>query len=140
MGLIRLLAVGLTLFLAAPASAQNAPATSTQTVESATSPWLDLPEVLLSERAVATCSIGAILGMGAALMTSVVDVGVTFGVELLFGGALIGCGAWLGEVAAEQFQWRWEQEHGRSGSAPGEAVRREKGSGPAVAGGLPAQP
>ncbi len=140
MQFFRLLATGLVLLLAAPAVAQDASLAPAQAVEADRSPWWDLPRVFMTEQAVATCSIGGLLGMGAAAMTAVVDVGVMFSVQLLFGGALVGCGAWLGEIAAEHFQWRWEQEHGRPGSAAGEVVRQEKSAGSAVAGASPAQP
>lgn len=140
MGLIRLVAIVLAAFAAVPAMAQDTTSAPAQAVETTSQTWQDLPQVLMTERAAATCSVGAILGMGAALLTAVIDVGVTFTAELVLGGAFFGCGAWLGEIAAEQFQWRWEQEHGGFGAQPGEAVRREKDSGPAVAGAPPAQP
>jgi hypothetical protein len=131
MGLFRHVAIVLAMLVSEPAMAQDTPLVPSRMVKAAPSPWRDLPQILMTERAAATCSIGAILGMGAALLTSIVDIGVAFSAELLFGGALVGCGAWLGEIAAEQFQWRWEQEHGEFGSTSGEAVRREKASGPA---------
>jgi hypothetical protein len=73
---------------------------------------------------VATCSYGAVLGMGAAFLTSFIDLGVTLGLQLILGGAIVGCGAWLGEIAGEHFQWNWDLAHpsdvygaGREGSA-----------------------
>ena len=71
---------------------------------------------------------------------SFIDVGVTLGLQLILGGAIVGCGAWLGEIAGEHFQWHWERKHPSPEHDAGDAARLEESAGPAMAETLPAQP
>ncbi len=138
--LFPLLAILFASFVAGPAAAQNVPVIPVHGDEVDSSPWLDMPEMFLSERAVATCSYGAVLGMGAAFLTSFIDVGVNLGLQLILGGAIVGCGAWLGEIAGEHFQWHWDRKHPTPEHDAGDAARREESAGPAISVALPAQP
>jgi len=138
MRLFRLLAIFFATLVAGPAAAQDTPATLAPTIESDPSFWDDLSEMYLSDRALATCTYGAVVGMGAALLTSFIDLGVTFGLQLMVGGGIIGCSAWLGEVGSERFRGDWDRKH--PAPDPGDEPFRAEIGGPAIADARPAQP
>jgi hypothetical protein len=71
MNFVRIVVIALAVLVAAPAAAQDTSSASIRSVAATPSPWLELPQVLVSEQAVVTCTIGAILGMGAAALTLV---------------------------------------------------------------------
>jgi len=123
MRIFPLIAILFTTLVAGPAAAQDSPETPVPAIESDASSWRDLPDMYLSERAIASCSYGAVVGIGAAVLTSFLDAGITFGIQLIIGGAIVGCGAWLGEIGSEQFQAEWDRMHPApqpgSGGGPG---------------------